>query len=89
MTARPFLRDYFPGYDGYMWMDADTWAQTPDAINTMLAGVATDDALYIASEIDRDYKPYFLSSQPWEYHLKWYRPISPPKPSPLFFHGQC
>ncbi|MDE2029229.1 MAG: hypothetical protein KGI97_01560 [Alphaproteobacteria bacterium] len=72
-TERPFLRDIFPGYDVYMWMDADTWAQTPDAVETMLASAAQSDALHICSEIDRDYTPYFLGSQPWEYHLKWYR----------------
>lgn len=72
MTSRPFLRDYFPGYDAYMWMDADSWVQTPDALDTMLPAAAEDQALYIASEIDRDYSPYFLSSQPWEYHFKWY-----------------
>ncbi len=71
-TARPYLRDYFTGYDIYMWIDADAWAQTPDAIETMLVGAASDDAIYIASEIDRDYQPYFLSSQPWNYHFKWY-----------------
>ncbi|MDR3425380.1 MAG: hypothetical protein P4M13_09990 [Alphaproteobacteria bacterium] len=73
MTARPFLRDYFPGYDVYMWMDADAWAQTPEAVDVMLDGAEAEDALFIASEIDRDYRPYFLSSQPWDYHLKWYR----------------
>lgn len=73
MTARPFLRDYFPGYDVYMWMDADAWVQTPEAIDTMLPNAFTGDDLYIISEIDRDYRPYFLSSQPWEYHLNWYR----------------
>ncbi|MFA5040482.1 MAG: hypothetical protein WC464_02470 [Bdellovibrionales bacterium] len=73
MTGRPYLRDYFPEYDVYMWMDADTWVQTPEALDTMLPGAAEENALFIASEIDRDYKPYFLSSQPWEYHLKWYR----------------
>ena len=73
MTSRPFLRDYFPGYDAYMWMDADSWAQTAEAVETMLPAAANDDALYIASEIDRDYVPYFNSSQPWEYHLKWYK----------------
>jgi len=73
MTARPFLPSYFPDYDVYMWIDADAWAQTPEAIDTMLAGAGAEDDLFIASEIDRDYKPYFLSSQPWEYHLKWYR----------------
>ncbi|HEU0117791.1 MAG TPA: hypothetical protein VFR09_04085, partial [Alphaproteobacteria bacterium] len=73
MTARPFLRDYFPGYDAYMWMDGDTWAQNLDALTTMLPAAASDDAIYIASEIDRDYLPYFQGSQPWEYHLKWYK----------------
>lgn len=73
MTSRPFLRDYFPGYDAYMWMDADTWAQNADAINTMLPAAATDDALYIASEFDRDYTPYFQGAQVFEYHLKWYK----------------
>jgi hypothetical protein len=73
MTARPYLRNYFPGYDVYMWVDADAWAQTPEALDTMLTGAGEEDALYIAAEIDRDYKPYFLSSQPWEFHLKWYR----------------
>ncbi len=73
MTSRPYLRDYFAGYDSYMWMDADTWAQTKDALATMLPASAEDDALYIASEFDRDYAPYFLSSKPWEYHLTWYK----------------
>jgi hypothetical protein len=39
----------------------------------MLSAAARDNALYIASEIDRDYLPYFQGSQPWEYHLKWYK----------------
>lgn len=72
-TSRPFLRDYFPGYDIYMWMDADSWAQTPEAVDTILTEAAASDALFIASEIDRDYGPYFRSSQPWSYHLDWYR----------------
>ena len=39
----------------------------------MLALAAEDTALCIASEIDRDYTPYFNSSQPWNYHLEWYK----------------
>jgi glycosyl transferase family 8 len=27
MTARSFLPRYFPGYDQYLWLDADTWVQ--------------------------------------------------------------
>ncbi|MFY9287254.1 MAG: glycosyltransferase [Alphaproteobacteria bacterium] len=73
MTARPYLRDYFPGFNAYMWMDADTWAQNDAAITTMLPAAASDQAVYVVSEIDRDYMPYFYGSQPWEYHLKWYK----------------
>jgi len=25
--ARPFLREYFPGYDVYVWIDSDIWVQ--------------------------------------------------------------
>jgi hypothetical protein len=85
MTSRPFIRDYFPGYDSYMWMDADTWAQTGDAVETMLQGAAGDDALYVAAEIDRDYFPYFKSAQPWEYHLKWYKAHFPDEIVTAFF----
>ena len=93
MTARPFLRNYFPGYDVYMWIDADAWAQTPEAVDTMLAGAGAEDALFICAEVDRDYKPYFLSSKPWEYHLKWYRANFPPEiftaifPRPMLIDG--
>lgn len=27
LTARPFLPRYFPGYDAYLWIDADVWLQ--------------------------------------------------------------
>jgi len=93
MTARPFLRNYFPGYDVYMWIDADTWAQTPEAVDTMLAGAGAEDALFISAEVDRDYKPYYLSSKPWEYHLNWYRANFPPEiftaifPRPMLIDG--
>ena len=32
LTVRPFLPRYFPGYDIYIWMDADTWVQERFAI---------------------------------------------------------
>ena len=73
MTARPFLPDYFPGYDFYMWMDADSWAQTPEAIETMLAAAANDDAFYVAIEFDRDYPIIRQGRTLWQLHEKWYR----------------
>lgn len=30
LVARTALRDYFPGYEIYLWFDADAWAQTAD-----------------------------------------------------------
>ena len=27
LTVRPFLPSYFPGYDAYLWIDADAWVQ--------------------------------------------------------------
>lgn len=85
MTSRPYLRDYFPGYSSYMWMDGDSWAQNAQAFETMLPAAAGDDAIYIASEIDRDYLPYFHSAQPWEYHLKWYKANFPDNIIQSFF----
>src|SRR5579863_150981 len=40
LTVRPFLPDYFPGYDVYMWMDADTWVQERFAIERYIAAAA-------------------------------------------------
>jgi hypothetical protein len=34
-----FTRDYFPGYDVYIWIDADAWVCDPEAIDWLLAGV--------------------------------------------------
>ena len=30
--AKPYLPEIFPGYSGYMWIDADVWLQDPAAI---------------------------------------------------------
>ena len=36
LTARPFLPRYFPGFDLYLWIDADCWVQQGDAIALFL-----------------------------------------------------
>ena len=33
LTIRPFFKNYFPGYDNYIWLDADTWVQGNDFIS--------------------------------------------------------
>ena len=37
LTARPFLPRYFPGFDLYLWIDADCWVQQGDAMALFLA----------------------------------------------------
>ncbi len=39
-VLRPFLPRIFPGYDVYMWMDADTWVQDWSSVALYLQGAA-------------------------------------------------
>lgn len=73
LTARPFLRRYFPDYDVYVWIDADIWAQTPDALNALIAEASNSPALCIASEMDRCYGTYFTNMEVWQHFNKWYK----------------
>lgn len=72
-TAKPFLRRYFPGYDVYIWIDADIWIQTPEAIDTMIADAASNDSLHIAMEFDRSYKLFFEKPTMWNVYHEWYQ----------------
>jgi hypothetical protein len=45
LTVRPFLRDYFPGYSRYVWIDADIWFQDSRALELMLARQGEDICL--------------------------------------------
>jgi lipopolysaccharide biosynthesis glycosyltransferase len=57
-TARPFLPRYFPGYDTYLWMDADTWIQDWGAVETYVAA-AGGGRMAISPEVDRCYSCTF------------------------------
>jgi hypothetical protein len=72
LTARLFMRRYFPGHDVYMWMDADVWAQTPEAITTMVTAAARSEAIHIACELDRCYHTFFDSAAIWHIFRDWY-----------------
>ncbi|MBI5276126.1 MAG: hypothetical protein HY854_06650 [Burkholderiales bacterium] len=56
LTARPFLRDYFPGYDLYLWLDSDTWVQEQFAVEWMFRSAASG-AMGLVPEHDRCYHP--------------------------------
>ena len=57
LTARPFLPRYFPGFDLYLWIDADCWVQQGDALQLFLAAARTG-ALAVAPEIHRSMRHY-------------------------------
>jgi len=54
--GKPFLPVYFPGYEMYVWMDADTWAQTPEFWHRVRDGALRDGASF-PYEVDPDYEP--------------------------------
>lgn len=50
--CRPFLPDYFPGYETICWMDADTWVQRWDAIPQFLSA-AQSGKMALTAQADR------------------------------------
>lgn len=54
VTAAPFAARHFPGYDVYVWIDADAWVQTTEAIELLIAG-ALKSGMAACQEADRHY----------------------------------
>lgn len=55
LVARPFLRDYFPGHDTYLWMDSDTWVQEGFALDWFFHAAKFGE-IGLASHLDRSYR---------------------------------
>jgi lipopolysaccharide biosynthesis glycosyltransferase len=54
-TARVFLPRYFPGYDVYLWIDADAWVQERIALDWYFA-IAAGGAMAVVPQVDRSYR---------------------------------
>lgn len=54
-TCAPFAPRYFPGYDVYVWIDADAWVNDWAPIDLLIRG-AERGALAISPEVDRAYE---------------------------------
>jgi hypothetical protein len=54
LAARPFLRDHLPGYERYLWMDADAWVQQGAAVDLLFQATG-GGALAIVPQVDRCY----------------------------------
>jgi hypothetical protein len=53
-AGKPYAKNYFPGYDLYVWMDADLWAQTPRFWSDLVDG-AMRDGFSVPVEKDSNY----------------------------------
>ena len=84
LTIRPFLKNYFPGYDNYIWLDADTWVQGNEFINDFVE-VSKLGKISIIPEFNINYETYrnkysfkkiifdFYKAKGWSYkNLKKY-----------------
>jgi hypothetical protein len=71
--ARPFLPRYFPGYDLYLWLDADAWVQEWSAVELLLRG-AQRRGLAIVPELDRGNRQlYGFAPTVWGYFRRHYQ----------------
>ena len=56
--ARPYLKENFPGYAVYVWMDADSWVQRGEALDGLIKGAHSHGASLI-KESDPTYRSNF------------------------------
>ena len=68
--SRPFLRRHFPGYETYLWIDADAWLQDWRAVELYLSA-AGRDRIAITPEIDRAYKRHYKRPKLFGRTLAW------------------
>lgn len=54
-ATRPFLPEYFPGFDAYAWIDADSFVQNPRAL-ALLAAASANGLAGVVPTVDRSYK---------------------------------
>jgi hypothetical protein len=54
-TVRPFLPRYFPGYDVYLWIDADAWVQKRFALERYIESAA-NGSLAVVPHVHADYQ---------------------------------
>jgi hypothetical protein len=53
-SARPFLRDLFPGYRTYVWLDADTFVQSATGLEWLIQA-AVEAGVAVVPAVDRSY----------------------------------
>jgi len=69
--ARAFLPQYFPGFDLYYWLDADTWVQHGSALSD-LGRAALHTGLALVPSLDRSYRSLYDTES---VHYRWMQPV--------------
>ncbi len=64
LVARTCLRDYFPGYDVYVWLDADAWIQSSDFLAHYVDGARAKGAA-VTPECGCNYRRSFGEWKWW------------------------
>jgi hypothetical protein len=74
MVSRPFIPRHFPGYDIYLWLDADSWVQDPAVIEVYVRA-ARRGRIAITAQIDRAYKGAYKRGKifGWTHNHKHFR----------------
>jgi len=74
MLARPYLRDYFPGYDTYLFIDSDAWVQDWTAVEIYIRA-AEKGKLGITPQLDRSYNVHYKRPKVlgWTQNYKCFR----------------
>ncbi|HEY0833608.1 MAG TPA: hypothetical protein VGE72_06815 [Azospirillum sp.] len=54
LTVRAFMRDYFPGYEVYLWLDSDIWVQDGASV-ALYADAARHSDIAICAEVHGRY----------------------------------
>ena len=68
--CRPYLRELFPGYQSYMWVDADIRFCHSDAFDFFLYSVLkSPESIAICQEVDTAYINVWSPDRAWGYHV--------------------
>lgn len=69
LYSRPYLPKYFPGYDVYLWIDADAWIQD-DSVLPYYLRAAEAGKMAIVQEVDRGYWTLYKAPKLWTQNHK-------------------
>jgi len=72
LTTRPHLPRYFPGYEVYLYIDADAWLQDWAAIE-LYVSAAVERGFAITPEVDRSYRMIYGNMSENDLKLTTYR----------------